>query len=405
MHELEVATPSAGCTADLAPRLLRSSSKSEPTQQVTSVGGPEQTGVTWMSKQKATAIGHFTKLTHRAAHVRAATDNDAKADPAESSQTLHAIQTPTDTPTIGGNADSLVTDAPPEPSTFAKKIQDMLSTFPSLSPGMGPGLSLPSLSAPPQTEADDTPSPVRDPRLHPPLTPSNSENGASEHGWQSLWSALDRLRSPYGKKTELASTPEPSQDQVLDCVDDNNTIMMYGPLEPDDTSEVEIACSEIVSINGDGEEIRTPQPRFIPLPSESFEEVVVGSPGRSPLSRFVPLPFESIGQVLSGGGLSPLPRFSPLPLQSIDRALTGSGSRSPQPRFSPLPLESIDRVLASGGGASSVRESELVSEATVAQFSPAAETASHSPPVKEYRVWLPSLTKISVQTMWWGFRM
>jgi len=337
-------------TADLVPRLLRSLSK---TQQVIESGaGTQQTGLRWMSKQKATAIGHFTKLTHRGrtpAQVGVATDNDA--DPVGwSSQTLHVVRTPIDNRKNDGNVNSAA-DGPgesPEPiflNAFAKRMQDMFSTIPSFASSISPG-STPA----PQTEADGGPSPVRDPHL-------------LEHGWQSFCSALDRLRLPSGRKHEATSASEPLQDDILDCIDDNNSVMMYGPLEPDDTSEVEIACSEIVSINGDGEEIRTPQPRFIPLPTES------------------------------------------------DESLMGCGPRSPPPRFVPLPLESIDQVLMGGDGeVSSVRwkesEAGIIPEATSAtQVPPITEPGADKPPVKEYRVWLPSLTKLSVQTMWWGFRM
>lgn len=376
-------------TADLVPRLLRSLSQTQPTQQVTEWrAGPQQTGLTtvrWMSKQKATAIGHFAKLTHRGrttAQVGAATDNDA--DPAEWSS-----QTAAQTRTNGGSIDSVVADEPeqsPEPivpSTFAKKVQDMLSTIPSFASSTGSG----SRSTPPtpQTEADGTPSSVRDPHLLAFLALPNFESGPFEHGWRSFWSALDRLRLPYGKKPETTAAPEPSQDDVLDCIDDNNSIMMYGPLEPDDTSEVEIACSEIVSINGDGEVIRTPQPCYIPLPSESIDEALAGR-----------------------GPRSPPPRFFPLPSESVDEAQLGRAPRSPPPYFVPLPLESIDQVLMGGGGeVSNIRwkesESEIVPGATSA--AQATEPGADQLPVKEYRVWLPSLTKISVQTMWWGFRM
>lgn len=342
--------PQSPSTADLVPRLLRSLNKTQPTQQVIESGaGTQQTGLRWMSKQKATAIGHFTKLTHRGrtpAQIGVATDNDA--DPIGwSSQTLHVVQTPIDDQKNDENVDSAADDSgqSPDPivlNTFAKRMQDMFSTIPSFASSISPGSTPPA----PQTEADDGPSPARDPHL-------------LEHGWQSFCSALDRLRLSPGKKHETTSASEPSQDDVLDCMDDNNSVMMYGPLEPDDTSEVEIACSEIVSINGDGEEIRTPQKHFIPLPTES------------------------------------------------DEAMMGCGLRSPPPRFVPLPLESIDQVLMGGGGeVSSVRwnenEAGIIPEASVP---PVTEPGAEKPPVKEYRVWLPSLTKLSIQTMWWGFRM
>ena len=378
-------------TADLIPHILRSLSKTQPTQQVTEWGaGPQQTSLTpvrWMSKQKATAIGHFTKLTHRGrtpAQVEAATDNDA--DPEWSSQT--AVQTRTN----DGSIDSVVADDPGHPgsiapSTFVKRMQDVLSTIPSFASGIssGPPRSTPTA---PQIEVDDTHSPARGPSPLAFLALPNFENGPFEHGWRSFSSALDRLRLPYGKNPETTSPPEPSQNDVLDCIDDNNSIMMYGPLEPDDTSEVEIACSEIVSINGDGEEIRTPQPCFSPLPSESIDEALVGR-----------------------GLRSPPPRFISLPSESIDEARVGRSPRSPPPHFVPLPLESIDQVLMGGGGeVPNVRwkesESESIPGATSAtQVPPTTGPGADQPPVKEYRVWLPSLTKLSVQTMWWGFRM
>ncbi|KAF8556397.1 hypothetical protein OG21DRAFT_1483157 [Imleria badia] len=357
-------------TTELVPRLLRSLSKPQPIQQVTESGaGPEQTGPTpvrWLAKQKATAIGHFTTLTHRSrtpAQVEAARDNDV----AWSSQTLHAVQTPIDTRKNDGDVDSAVPDDPgqsPEPiipgSPYAQRMQDVLSTIPSFASSISSDSSPPTPPAS-QTEADDSNSPARDPHLLSFLTLPNFENSPLEHGWKSFWSALDRLRLPYGK---TAGDPEPSRDEILDCIDDNNSVMMYGPLEPDDTSEVEIACSEIVSINGDGEEIRTPQPSFIPLPSESIEEALVGRGPRTPPPPYVPLPMESIDQVLMGGG----------------REVSG--------------------VRWKGS------ESEIVPETTdTAQVPPTAQPAAGQPPVKEYRVWLPSPTKISFQTMWWGFRI
>ena len=366
-------------TTELVPRLLRSLSKTQPIQQVASEAGPEQTGPTpvkWIVKQKATAIGHFTKLTHRGrtpAQGEVTRDNDA--DSVEwSSQALRAVQSPIDTSIdthkIDGGVNSAMHDDPgksPQPtisSPFAKRMQDMFSTFPPFASSSGSDSSRFTPPAP-QTEVDDTysnvpsPSPVRDPHLLSFLTLPNFENGPLEHGWKSFWSALDRLRLPYGK---TASDPEPSRDDVLDCIDDNNSVMMYGPLEPDDTSEVEIACSEIVSINGDGEVIRTPQPHYSPLPSEFIEEALVGRGPRTPPSRFVPLPLESIDQVLMGCG----------------REVSGAVWKE--------------------------SESEVVPETTDTVQVPGT-TEPGQPPVKEYRVWLPSPTKISVQTMWWGFRM
>jgi len=118
--------------------------------------------------------------------------------------------------------------------------------------------------------------------------------------------------------------------------------MMYGPLEPDESSEVEIACSEIVSVYGDGEEICTPQPRFVPLPTESIEQVLMGT-SESPIGNK--------GKEKEESDCNSIPFIPP-----------------EEPWKSPL--------------------------STNGQL-----------PEREYRVWVPSLTKISVQTMWWGFRI
>ncbi|KAF8135405.1 hypothetical protein EV363DRAFT_1320637 [Boletus edulis] len=317
-----------------------------------------------MSIQKVTAIEHLTRLTRRGrtpAQVEAATDNDADSAEWSPSPTLHEVQTYIDTQNNVKSAEDDPAQSP-EPiglNTFAKRMQDMLSTIPSFASSTSSGSSQSTPSAP-QNEAIDAPPPIRDhPHLLSSLTLPNFENSPLEHGWKSFLSTLGRLRLPYAKSAS-ASSSEPFRDDVLDCMDDNNSVMMYGPLEPDDTSEVEIACSEIVSINGDGEEIRTPQPCYSPLPSES-----------------------------------------------IDEELLGRGPRTPPPRFVPLPMESIDQVLMGGSREmSAVRwkenESEVPLDATTAT---GAEPAADQPPVKEYRVWLPSPTKISIQTMWWGFRL
>ncbi|KAI6040278.1 hypothetical protein EDC04DRAFT_2567212, partial [Pisolithus marmoratus] len=197
----------------------------------------------------------------------------------------------------------------------------------------------------PQSPSFRPPSPPADnvTKLWGFLSPRSS-NRSIEPDNQSLLSALELFRSPRGR--ELANTlasPTESASTVLDCVDDNNSVMVYGPLEPDNTSEVEIACSEIVSVYGDGEEIRTPQSRFIPLPAESIEQV----------------------------------------LMTADET-QDKGNR---------------------------KERETVDDSSLTPWVPPPESwksplsKSGQLPEREYRVWVPSLTKISVQTMWWGFRI
>ncbi|KAF9227334.1 hypothetical protein BS17DRAFT_695023 [Gyrodon lividus] len=355
-------------TVSLVPRLVRSFSKVQPTtQQITLAASAEQaasSSVRWISKQKATAIGQFTKFTRRESSGKALgfpptswfgdTENSGTDLAEGSSQSTDAGQTLAEVPVNSvldatKNDPAVVEGESPEPTTLAKKIRDVISTIPSLPSAISTSSSRLWIfpSGPTEAGVDGPPPPapgsvLQDSHLLAFLTSSDVMNGSLERGRQSVWSALDHLRPPYGKRPDNATSPETSQDTVLDCIDDNNSVMMYGPLEPDDSSEVEIACSEIVSVNGDGEEIRTPQPRFIPLPSESIDQVLMG-----------------------GGG-----------------DFTGSNGWE--------------------------RETELTLEATfigTEQTSVSGKPVTDQPPVKEYRVWIPSLTKISVQTMWWGFRI
>lgn len=357
-------------TSTIVPRLVRSFSKGQTTIQpststaTANADGSTSTLPSTVSKQKVTAIDRFLKFARKESSKapdfpplswfqEGGSNGTNLAE--EPSQSRNTEQNRAEPPTNNAEASTNGTVAEevevPEPITLAKKIQDMISTIPSLPATISASSSRfkPAPSLPPEVEADGpppTPPPppgVNDSKLLAFLTSSDFMNGSIERGRQSVWSALDHLRPPFGKKPDTTTgTPGPTDDTVLDCIDDNNTVMMYGPLEPDDSSEVEIACSEIVSVNGDGEEIRTPQPRFTPLPSESIEQVFMGAD-------------------YSAGGKG---KEGETDSQSETETFVGTG-----------------------------------------EASSSAEPAIDRPPVKEYRVWLPSLTKISVQTMWWGFRM
>ena len=232
---------------------------------------------------------------------------------------------------------------PPEPVTLAHRIQAMIALLPSLPSGPFTPSSQPHPTLA-ETQAIDTcdgapntplESPITDSKLKTLLTSFPIMNGSIERGRESVWSVLDRLRSPRSKGN-MDSEPNEVLHPGAEYEDDNGSVMMYGPLEPTEDSEIEIARSEIVSLNGDGEEIRTPQLSFVPLPSESIEQVLSQSDSR----------------------------------------------RKGKQREDPEQIASTSRV---------------PTEATTSG-------TSSEPPV-EYRVWLPSLTKISIQAMWWGFRM
>jgi len=228
----------------------------------------------------------------------------------------------------------------PEPDTLARKIQAMIASLPSISMPSVPSTPFPQLNtAPTGAPATDTDNDfIPDSKLKTFLTSFTVMNGSVERGRESVWSVLDRLRPPFIKRDVVSEMNEASRPGA-EYEDDNGSVMMYGPLEPTEDSEIEIARSEIVSLNGDGEEIRTPQLSFVPLPSESIEQVFARS-------------------------------------ESSDR-------RKGKQRAVPEQSASSSRVEP---------------QDTIAGISTEQAT-------REYRVWLPSLTKISIQAMWWGFRM
>ena len=236
--------------------------------------------------------------------------------------------------------DGLDEEAATMPTTIAQKIHVMIPTLPPFSTPIRPKCpvlhSETELPGPPLTSP---PGVVNDWKLLRLLSP-RAANRSIEPNRQSILSALDLLRSPCGKSL---SSPVESTGTVLDCVDDNNSVMVYGPLEPDGTSEVEIACSEIVSVYEDGDEIRTPQARFLPLPTESIKQILMGA------------------------------NESPEGCKGKEKESCNGADSEP---FIP-PDEPWQSPLSKNG-----------------QF-----------PEREYRAWVPSLTKISVQAMWWGFRM
>ncbi|KAG1752946.1 hypothetical protein EDB19DRAFT_1670724 [Suillus lakei] len=234
-------------------------------------------------------------------------------------------------------------ESAPEPDTLARKIQSMIASLPSMPSGLP--TSFPQFhttpSGTPAIDPDDnspnSPPGFSDSKLMAFLTSLTIMNGSIDRGRESVWSVLDRLRSPLTKRD---GTAEPSAEELhtgAEYEDDNGSVMMYGPLEPTEDSEIEIARSEIVSLNGDGEEIRTPQLSFVPLPSESIEQVFAQS-------------------------------------ESSDR-------RKGKQRAGPEQFASSSRV-----------EPEDMTVVGVSEQ-------------VEYRVWLPSPTKISIQAMWWGFRI
>lgn len=359
----EHASPSKSPPSGIVPRFVRSFSKgSALTQQSTSdarsdAPAPSPTAPE-LPKAKINAIDRFLKFARKETKEFPFSPSSWFGEEGNQIQETNPITASLPAATIvddeiqeaGSSAaddvmhrgEERAESEPPESDTLARRIQAMIASLPSMSYGSTPSPQLHTTqSAIDTNEGAPTPplgSSISDSKMKAFLTSFTIMNGSVERGKESVWSVLDRLRSPLSKKDGVSESNEAPR-QGAEYEDDNGSVMMYGPLEPTEDSEIEIARSEIVSLNGDGEEIRTPQLKFIALPSESIEQVFAQSESserRKGKQRAI------LGPVASSSGVE-------------TEDTTAGVSSEPAPR--------------------------------------------------EYRVWIPSLTKISIQAMWWGFRM
>ncbi|KAH9855441.1 hypothetical protein C2E23DRAFT_723754, partial [Lenzites betulinus] len=180
-------------------------------------------------------------------------------------------------------------------------------------------------------EAEDTTEPdpsaaIDNSRLISLLSSPTMMNGSLSRGRQSVWALLDNLRlkslTSSGTSAQQGLTEEPEGLSTdLQAIEDDDSVMFYGPLVPNASSAVELARSEIVSVDENG----------------TIVDILLDD--------------------------APLPESSP-----------------PKARFAGIwPF--------SGG-----------------------TNASEPPTVKpkvltEKRVWVPSTTQLSLQVMWWGYRL
>lgn len=223
-------------------------------------------------------------------------------------------------------------ERPPSPMTFARKIQDMISSLPLPAYSSYPFSSTTKPSSAPSAQPTDDngadpaqmplpPAPITDSKLISFLSSASIMNGSISKGRQSVWSVLDRLRSAASRNSAGEHSEQRTQEGEVD--DDDSSIMMYAPLEHDADSEVEIARSEICSIDEEG-------------------EIIAERPGED--------------------------------MNHPEVSRQGKGKEQEE-----------HKPFSEGKG----------------QDKRIGETKK----VKEIRVWLPSTTKISIQAMWWGYRL
>ncbi|KAI0724361.1 hypothetical protein C8T65DRAFT_704244 [Cerioporus squamosus] len=99
-------------------------------------------------------------------------------------------------------------------------------------------------------------------------------NGSLSRGRQSVWAMLDNLRLKTLKSSADAGTAPASDvaEGAESVLEDDDSVMFYGPLVPDANSSVELARSEIVSVDENGTIVEVllddaPPPHASQLPS------------------------------------------------------------------------------------------------------------------------------------------
>ncbi|VDB94509.1 unnamed protein product [Peniophora sp. CBMAI 1063] len=295
---------------------------------------------------------------------------------------------------------------PPEPMTLAKRIQAMLSRAP-------PAPSTPS-DATASTEdvpvAPPAPSlPAADRSLIDMLTNANIMNGKT--AGQGVFAMLDRLRlrpSAPSDTTDTTAdsgdannkTKEPShKDEDNDEDDDSTGVMLYGPLEPDELSEVELARSDVMSTYDDGETIEYERP--------AQRLSMAKSPGPSPLA----LPQETVpstDKTGKGKGKEESESTPPTAQESVaevgDKEANGK-NKDGKSWFGTL----RERIVE---GSKTVSDNVVQGTDYVSAASRDAITKMTAPrpptdrePVRTRVRWLPSPDKVSFQATWWGYRL
>jgi hypothetical protein len=205
-------------------------------------------------------------------------------------------------------------------------------------------------------------------------------------GQQSVFSMLERLQSPMARNHELPPEDGPNGDDGedghgMEVVEDGSSLMLCSPLIPQRDSLVEIAETEYVSFNEAGR--------------------VVAESHRSPLYQAHTIDDIDEETETEGGER-----------KSGTHQATADGDKDEGSSAEDKAADGEDQPGDASGTESSIFRwpwFKTEGEKRVEQQKKLAEAkAKEEQKLKkrnEKLMWVPSPTKISLQTMWWGYRM
>lgn len=266
---------------------------------------------------------------------------------------------------------SIPPDDPAEPTYLARKIQALIDALPLPSSPTSP----PTPRPPPKRDASGRPipppdaTPIKDSGFIAMLSSATIMNGSSSSSRPSVWSILESLGAP--KHGSDPAEPEGNGDQDVGAepedpgdggsvFSDGSSLMMYSPLLPTQSSLVELADTEVLSVDESS-----------PGSSSGETDAATG------LAAWMGMwPFNAWG----GMGGSTEKQEEIVPQLSAGPSYTPS-SPDRRAHYSALP----DINIPESGPDGSVSNGRFQTQGQ--------------------RVWVPSTTKLSLQAMWWGYRL
>jgi len=208
-------------------------------------------------------------------------------------------------------------------------------------------------------------------------------------GQPSVFSMLEKLQSPMARNSELPPEGSDEQDaRGMEVAEDGSSLMLCSPLIPQRDSLVEIAETEYVSFNEAGrvvaENYRSPLRQVYTIDDIEEDGGLDGDEGQS-----------QTHQATAGGDIGEGSS------QMEERGYIGNNAtdREGQPNNAPETSKSIFRWPWSK------TEEERQAEERAKEEKKQAEAKAKEERKLKKLMWVPSPTKISLQTMWWGYRM
>ncbi|KAF8149350.1 hypothetical protein B0H34DRAFT_182774 [Crassisporium funariophilum] len=241
---------------------------------------------------------------------------------------------------------------PPEPTTLAKKIQALIDSLPIPTPGQSRPLPIVKKPKPPARESDGRPipppgaSPIKDSRLIAFLSSATIMNGSTLRGRPSIWSILESIGAPvHDVPAGDENAPREGDGEANHEGDEGGDQDIFS-----DNSSV-MVYSPLIP----GQEDLVELAELVPV---SFEEYVMSES-------------ESVAGT-SWTAVWPLSMWY--------------GEQKPQ-----TPMTSTNKRLSG--------------DHVVSPQSTSVNNAGRRVRVQTVRAWVPSDTKLSVQAMWWGYRL